>query len=258
MSQIKLLSWNVNGIRAAERKGFLNWFNQARPNFLGMQETKAHSQQLSRNLLDIPGYHIYYRSGERKGYSGTGVFTNLEPENLEYGLGEERFDNEGRLIITHYPQFTILNVYVPNGGQENRRVPYKLEYLDKLLEKSENFRKQGRKVILCGDFNIAHKEIDLARPKQNRKNTGFLPEECAWMDKFVAHGYIDTFRYFYPDETEAYSWWSMRLKARERNVGWRLDYFFISPDLVNNLISAFILSNIQGSDHCPVGIEMKF
>jgi exodeoxyribonuclease-3 len=257
MSKLTLLSWNVNGIRAALRKGFLDWFNHIRPDFLGIQETKAHTEQLSTDLLDIPGYHAYYRSGERKGYSGTAAFSKLTPENIEYGLGEERFDNEGRLIILHYPEFVLFNVYVPNGSKENYRVPYKLEYCERMLELSESFRKQGKGVILCGDFNTAHKEIDIARPRANEKHTGFLPSERAWLDRFTDHGYVDTFRHFYPDKKHAYTWWNQRFGARERNVGWRLDYFFITPDLLSNLKSAFILSDVMGSDHCPVGIDLE-
>lgn len=256
MSKLTLLSWNVNGIRAALRKGLLEWLNRAKPDFLGIQETKAQPDQLSADLLKIPGYRVYYSSAERKGYSGTGMFTKRDPLKVEYGLGEERFDNEGRLIILHYPEFVLFNAYVPNGSKDNYRVPYKLEYCDKMLDRAEAFRKQGRSVILCGDFNTAHKEIDIARPKANEKHTGFLPEERAWLDKFTDHGYIDTFRHFYPDKREAYTWWNQRFRARERNVGWRLDYFFITPDLLDNLKSAFILSDVMASDHCPVGIEL--
>lgn len=257
MPKLTLLSWNVNGIRAALRKGFLDWLTSTKPDFLGVQETKAHTEQLSRDLVDIPGYHVYYRSGERKGYSGTAAFTRRAPDRIEYGLGQDKFDNEGRLIILHYPEFVLFNVYVPNGSKENYRVPYKLEYCDAMLERSEGFRKQGKPVILCGDFNTAHREIDIARPKANEKHTGFLPEERAWMDKFVEHGYVDTFRHFYPDKREAYTWWNQRFGARDRNVGWRLDYFFITPDLLSNLKSAFILPDVMGSDHCPVGIELE-
>ena len=258
MVKLTLLSWNVNGVRAAERKGFLDWLRNAQPDFLGIQETKAQPEQLSADLLEIPGYHVYYSSAERKGYAGTAAFSRRIPDKVSYDLGEERFAGEGRLVILHFPEFVLFNVYVPNGGAENYRVPYKLEYCDRMLEVAEDFRKQGRGIVLCGDFNTAHKEIDLARPKPNRKNTGFLPEECAWLDKFTEHGYIDTFRHFYPDRREAYTWWDQRFKARDRNVGWRIDYFFITPDLLDNLRSAFILSEVYGSDHCPVGIELKF
>ncbi|MBD3285624.1 exodeoxyribonuclease III, partial [candidate division WOR-3 bacterium] len=203
MPKLTLLSWNVNGIRAIYKKGFLEWFSKAMPDFLGVQEIKANVEQVPKNMSEIPGYDIYYSSAEKKGYAGTGVFSTRTPKKVEYGLGEDRFDNEGRLIILHFPEFVIFNVYVPNGSRDNYRVPYKLEYCDKMLEVSEEFRKKGKPVILTGDFNTAHKEIDLARPKENRKNTGFLPEECAWLDKFVDHGYIDTFRHFYPEKRNA-------------------------------------------------------
>jgi exodeoxyribonuclease-3 len=258
MVKLTLLSWNVNGIRAAYRKGFLEWFAAARPDLLGIQETKARPEQLSADLLEIPGYHVYYSSAERKGYAGTAAFCKHEPLKVKYGLDEERFDNEGRLIILHFPEFVLFNVYVPNGGAENYRVPYKLEYCDRMLEVAEGFRKQARGVVLCGDFNTAHREIDIARPKANINHTGFMPVEREWMDKFVSYGYVDTFRHFYPDKRGAYTWWDQRFRSRDRNVGWRLDYFFITPDLVDNLKSAFILSDVMGSDHCPVGIELEF
>lgn len=258
MVTLILLSWNVNGVRAAHRKGFLDWLRKAQPDFLGIQETKAQPEQLSADLLEIPGYHVYYSSAERKGYAGTAVFSRRIPDKVSYDLGEERFAGEGRLIILHFPEFVLFNVYVPNGGAENYRVPYKLEYCDRMLEVAEGFRRQGRRVMLCGDFNTAHKEIDIARPKQNVNHTGFMPIEREWLDKFVSYGYIDTFRHFYPDKREAYTWWNQRFGARERNVGWRLDYFFVTPDLLDNLRSAFILSEVYGSDHCPVGIELEF
>jgi exodeoxyribonuclease-3 len=258
MARLTLLSWNVNGVRAAQRKGFLEWFTKTQPDILGIQETKAQTEQVSRELYSPEGYNAYWSSAERKGYAGTAVFSKRLPDKVEYDLGEERFAGEGRLIILHFPEFVFFNVYVPNGGAENYRVPYKLEYCDRMLEAAEGFRKQGRGVVICGDINTAHREIDIARPKANENHTGFLPEERAWLDKFTGHGYIDTFRHFYPDQREAYTWWNQRFGARERNVGWRLDYFFVTPDLLDNLKSAFILSDVMGSDHCPVGIELGF
>ncbi|MBN2380448.1 exodeoxyribonuclease III [candidate division WOR-3 bacterium] len=257
MPKLTLLSWNVNGIRAIYKKGFLNWFSQMKPDFLGVQEIKADLAQVPKDLAEIKDYEVYYSSAEKKGYAGTGVFSKRKPLKIEYGLGQEKFDKEGRLIILHYPEFIIFSVYIPNGSKDNYRVPYKLEYSDKMLEKAEGFRKEGKAIIICGDLNTAHKEIDLARPRENRKSTGFLPEECAWLDKFVGYGYVDTFRHFYPDKREAYSWWNQRFQARERNVGWRIDYFFTTPDLLPGLKSAFILSDVMGSDHCPVGIEIE-
>lgn len=257
MLKLVLLSWNVNGIRAAERKGFLDWFRQASPDILGIQETKAQVDQLSGELYSPQGYSAYWSSAERKGYAGTAVFTRRVPDKIEYDLGEERFAGEGRLIILHYPEFVLFNVYVPNGGAENYRVPYKLEYCDRMLEVAEGFRKQRRGVVICGDINTCHKEIDIARPKENVNHTGFMPVEREWMDKFVSFGYVDTFRHFYPDRRDAYTWWDLRFHARDRNVGWRLDYFFITPDLLPKLKTASILSDVYGSDHCPVRIELE-
>lgn len=263
MPRLTLLSWNVNGIRAAERKGFLDWFKKTQPDILGIQETKAQAGQIKDELFSPQGYSAYWSSAERKGYAGTAVFTKRIPDKVEYDLGAEReegeegFAGEGRLIILHYPEFVLFNVYIPNGGAENHRVPYKLEYCDRMLEVAEGFRKRGRGVVICGDLNTCHKEIDIARPKQNVNHTGFMPIEREWMDKFVSFGYVDTFRHFYPDKRDAYTWWDPRFHARDRNVGWRLDYFFVSSELVSNLKSAFILSDALGSDHCPVGIELQ-
>jgi len=253
---LTLLSWNVNGVRAMARKGFVEWLEKAGPDVLGLQETKAHPEQLSKEMLMPAGYKTVYNPADRKGYSGTALFFRSEPDDVRTGLGSKEYDGEGRVIFADFPAFTFVTVYIPNGRSDLSRVPFKLGYSDALLEVCEDLRAKGRPLILCGDFNTAHKEIDLARPKDNRKSTGFLPEERAWLDKFTSMGYTDSFRILHPDRAGAYSWWDYRTRARPRNVGWRLDYFFVTSDLVKNVQDAFILSDVMGSDHAPVGIEL--
>ncbi len=256
MREITLLSWNVNGIRAVQRKGFLGWFSGQSPGILCLQETKAHPEQLDDELVNIEGYHSYWNYPEKKGYAGVVLYTREEPRNVVYAFSDDSLDIEGRVIISEYPAFTLFNIYFPNGGAGNKRVPYKMDFYDVFLKYADSLVKAGRKLIICGDLNTAHKEIDLARPKENVKNTGFLPEERAWMDKFVSHGYVDTFRHF-NNEPGQYSYWDMKSGARARNVGWRIDYFFVSEDLLSSLTGAFIMPDVMGSDHCPIGITIK-
>lgn len=253
---MKLYSWNVNGIRAAQKKGFLDWLHATQPDILGVQETKAHPDQLTAALREPEGYHTYWAAAEKKGYSGVALYSKQEPQRVQIGLGDEKYDVEGRTIIAEYEDFVFITAYFPNGSKDNVRVPYKLEYCEDFLRYCNARQAEGRPVIFCGDLNTAHKEIDLANPKANEKNTGFLPEERAWMDKLVGEGYVDTFRYFSPDQEGAYSWWTYRSGARARNVGWRLDYFFTSPDLVPRLNAAAIHSDVLGSDHCPVSLTL--
>ena len=252
---MNLISWNVNGIRAAAAKGLSDWLSTAAPDIVCLQETKAHREQLPEHLAEPPGYHSFWNSANRRGYSGVAVFSREKPLSVKYGLGLEKFDTEGRVIELEYESFTLLNVYFPNGQRDHGRVPFKLEFCDAVFDRCNLLRENGKHIVICGDFNTAHREIDLKYPKANRNTTGFLPEERAWMDRFTAGGYIDTFREF---ETGGgyYSWWTYRLSARERNIGWRIDYFFISPDLKPRLKNAFILSEVHGSDHCPVGITL--
>jgi exodeoxyribonuclease-3 len=258
MSPIRLVSWNVNGIRAAIKKGFFDWLAQDQPDILGLQETKISAEQLTLDMVAPQGYHTFWSHANKKGYSGVAIFTKEKPIAVTEGLGVPEWDTEGRTLIAEYPNFVLYNIYYPNGGRGDDRLQYKLGFYDVFLEHIENLRKQGKKVIACGDFNTAHHPIDLARPKENEKVSGFMPIERAWVDKFVAHGYIDTFRYFYPDKKDMYSWWNMRTFARERNVGWRIDYFFTSPDLKENLVDAGIEMDVQGSDHCPVTLTLNF
>jgi exodeoxyribonuclease-3 len=256
--EIILLSWNVNGIRAVEKKGFLEWLSEAAPDILCLQETRAAEAQLPAALAQPSGYHGFWNAPlAKKGYSGTALLTRLEPLDVEFGLGKDEFDQEGRTIIARYPTFTLINCYFPNGGRDLSRVPFKLAFSDGFLEKCESLRARGEAVIFCGDVNTSHQEIDLAHPKENQKNTGFLPEERAWIDRVVEAGYVDTFRHFYPDLAGQYTWWSMPTRARERNIGWRLDYFFIAREALGRLVDAFILPEVTGSDHCPVGIRLR-
>jgi exodeoxyribonuclease-3 len=253
---MKILSWNINGIRAVERKGFLEWLHNELPDILCVQETKASPDQLSQALQQPQDYHAYWSYPEKKGYSGAATFAKEKPLSVRYDLGVEGFDVEGRVIIAEYPEFSLLNVYFPNGKRDETRLKYKLDFYELALEFVDRIKAKNGKVIICGDFNTAHKEIDLADPKKNENTSGFLPIERAWMDKLVAHGYVDTFRHFIKEPNQ-YTWWDLRTRARERNVGWRLDYFFVSENLLNSVTKAFIMPQVMGSDHCPVGIELE-
>ena len=256
MPKLKLLSWNVNGIRAAQKKGFLEWLEKESPDILCVQETKAHIEQLSKELINPNSYKTYWSSGEKKGYSGVATFTKLEPINIETGFGVKKYDCEGRILISDYKDFVLFNIYFPNGQRDAERLKYKLGFYDGFLNYVDNLKKKDKKIIICGDVNTAHKEIDLARPKENESSSGFLPVERKWIDKLIEHGYIDTFRHFYK-EGGNYTYWDQITRARERNVGWRIDYFFISPSLLKNLKKAFIMPEVMGSDHCPLGIELE-
>ena len=225
---------------------------------LCLQETKAHEYQLPDALKQVDGYSSSFTTPERKGYSGVGLYTREghEPRSVTFGLGVERFDSEGRTIVADFDDFVFLGIYFPNGKQSAERLRYKMEFYDAFLEYVDKLRREGRSVIVCGDVNTAHKDIDLARPRENEKISGFLPEERAWMDTFLGHGYIDTFPRF-NQEPGNYSWWDQMTRARDRNVGWRIDYFFTDSDFATNLTNAFILPDVMGSDHCPVGIEIS-
>ena len=253
---ITLYSWNVNGIRAAQRKGLLDWLRRAEPDILCLQETKAHPDQLDDELRQPDGYHAYWAWAEKKGYSGVALYTRRRPNRVQIGLGLPDYDREGRTIVAEYDDFVLLGAYFPNGGRDHSRVPFKMTYKAEFLAYINRLRADGRSVIFCGDVNTAHREIDLARPRQNKNATGFLPEERAWIDVVVAQGYVDTFRALYPEQTGAYSWWSYIGGARGRNVGWRLDYFFVSPDLRPRIAAAAIHANVLGSDHCPVSLTL--
>lgn len=255
--KLRLLSWNVNGIRAAYKKGFVDWLLKENPDLLCIQETKARPEQLTDDLLNINGYKSYFSSSiVKKGYSGVAIYSKHEPVKVEHGFGIPKFDNEGRIIIADYKAFILINIYYPNGKASAERLQYKMDFYDAFLDYADALVKKGKKLVICGDVNTAHREIDLARPKENEKISGFLPIEREWMDKFISHGFVDTFRMF-NDQPEQYTWWDMQSRARERNVGWRIDYFFVSENLKKNVKDAFIMPEIMGSDHCPAGIEIS-
>ena len=257
MKEIKLLCWNVNGVRAAVKKGFFPWLKKESPDILCLQETKVSLENLTKDLLEPPGYQTYWNFPERKGYDGVATFAKEKPIRTQNGLGVPDLDTAGRIIISEYPEFTLCNVYFPNGKQNAERLKYKLDFYDAFFNYLEPRRLRGEKIIFCGDVNTAHQEIDLARPKENSKISGFLPIERAWFDKLVAHGYIDIFRHFNKKPGQ-YTWWDMKSKARERNVGWRIDYFFITGNLLSQVDKAFIMPDVTGSDHCPIALLLKF
>ncbi len=253
---MKIYSWNVNGIRAVLKKGFLKWLKETNADIICLQETKASPDQLTFDLTHLDSYHSYFAWAEKKGYSGVVTYTKKEPQNIQVGLQENKFDREGRTLITKYQDFTLFNIYFPNGKASSERLAYKMAYYNFLLDYLKKLLKTEKNIIICGDANTAHQEIDLARPKENSQISGFLKEERAWIDKLLALGFIDSFRTLYPNKKDQYTWWSQRSGARQRNVGWRIDYFFISKNLKKRLKSAQIHSQVQGSDHCPISIEI--
>ncbi|MEG1184981.1 MAG: exodeoxyribonuclease III [Eubacterium sp.] len=253
---MKLYSWNVNGLRAIEQKGFIPWVNDTQPDVLCLQEIKATEDQISDDIKNIPGYKTFFHPAERKGYSGTAVFYKEDPCNITTGLSDERFNHEGRTIIMEYPDFTLFNIYFPNGQKDDERLQFKMDFYDCFLNDLNALVAQGKKIIVCGDVNTAHREIDLKNPKANAKRSGFLPIEREWMDQFFENGYIDTYRHFYP-ETAEYSWWSYRFNARGNNAGWRIDYFFVSQNALTLVENAAIHTHVIGSDHCPISLEIR-
>jgi len=258
MRTCRLLSWNVNGLRSAGRKGFADWVKKERADVLCVQETKAEAQQLPDELKKVPGYAAEFVSAEKKGYSGVGSYAAVEPKGVERGLGIPEYDREGRVLVFRFPEFTLFNVYFPNGKQSPDRLAFKLRFYEDFLKTLDRRRKRGEKnLVVCGDVNTAHKEIDLSRPKENKDVSGFLPIERAWIDRLLEDGFVDTFRVF-EQGAGHYTWWDMMTRARERNVGWRLDYFFISESLRPHLQRAAIRPEVTGSDHCPVELELGF
>lgn len=253
---MEIVTFNVNGLRAILKKNFMDWFKNQNPDILCLQEIKASKEQVKGDIIEVEDYNAYWNSAERPGYSGIITFSKEKPVDIQFGLGIDRLNKEGRLILTKFPEFTILNVYFPNGKMSDERLKFKLDYYDAFLEFSEDLKKNGEELIITGDFNTAHKEIDLANPKENEKYSGFLPIEREWMDKFVSYGYIDTFRHFHPDP-EQYTWWTYRFKARERNIGWRIDYFFVTEGLIDKVQDSTILKDVYGSDHAPILLKLK-
>jgi exodeoxyribonuclease III len=254
---MKIVSWNVNGLRSLAKNDYWESFLRGtKPDIFCLQETKASPDQLSETFLSPAGYSAFFSSCQvRKGYSGVALYSKVEPLSVIYGMGSPEFDLEGRLVGAEYKDFWLLNVYFPNGGQGPERLDYKMRYYDAFLAFAEKLRKK-KPVIFCGDINTAHEEIDLARSAQNEENTGFLPEERAWIDEVISAGYIDSFRHFHPNTKDAYSYWDMVTHARERNVGWRIDYFFIAQEFMKHIKKAEIRPDIYGSDHCPVSIDI--
>lgn len=253
---MKIISWNVNGIRAFYKKGAFDWVLDEEPDFFCVQETKAEADQLPDGLRNPIGYFSYFNSSnERKGHSGTAIYTKDEPEKVTYGLGIKQLDQQGRQINVFYKKFVLINCYFPNGGGPVERLHFKLQYYKEFLKFVKKIQKTGKKVIFCGDVNVAHAEIDLARPESNKNSVGFLPEEREWIDKYISAGFIDTFRNAYP-ETVRYSWWDVKTRSRDRNVGWRIDYFFVDKSILNKVKKSEIADNVLGSDHAPLLLEI--
>lgn len=257
LPMLSLTTWNVNGLRALQRKGFLDWLPQAQPDILCLQETKCHPDQLDASLRVPAGYHSYWAAADKKGYSGVALYTRQPPESVQIGLGIPIYDREGRTIVADYGQFVLIGAYFPHGSHDHSRVPFKMAYKADFLAYCQQLRAQGKAVIFCGDVNTSHRDIDLARPRQNQTATGFLPQERAWLDEVIALGYVDAFRQLYPQRTGAYTWWSLIGAARSRNVGWRLDYFFVTPDLWSRVADVVIHADVPGSDHCPVTLLLR-
>jgi len=256
-NSIEIISWNVNGIRAVASKEALKWIDERDTDILCLQEIKALPEQIPDTLFLKQHNEVLVNSADKKGYSGTATFSAIKSD---FNSTCKHIDllNEGRVVEQHFGDIALFNVYFPNGQRDDERLDVKMKFYDDFLEYCQKLREEGKSIIICGDVNTAHREIDLKNPKANSKTSGFLPIERAWIDKFLSHGYIDTFRYVHGDVADAYSWWSYRANARANNVGWRIDYFFISEDLAENLEDAFILPEIEGSDHCPVGIRISF
>ena len=254
---MRIVSWNVNGIRAVAGKGFADSVKAMDADIIGIQETKAQIDQLGPEITELEGYKSWFYSAERKGYSGTALYSRIEPKDVTFGLGTDEFDHEGRTICADFGKFVLFNIYFPNGGRGDDFVKFKLRFYDCFLDRVRELESKGREVICCGDVNTAHKEIDLSNPKANSKISGFLPEERVYMDHFAEAGLTDTFRMLYPDKPECYTWWSYKTAARSRNVGWRIDYFFATKGLLPDIRESNMMSDVMGSDHCPVFIDLK-
>ncbi len=256
---MKIITWNVNGIRAVAKKDKWNQIFDTDPDIICLQETKANPDQIPEEVRNPKGFYSYFdHPKEKKGYSGVAIYSKVKPEKVQYEMGDPVLDNEGRLIAAYYKDFVLINVYFPNGGGGPERLKYKLDFYAEFLKFIEKTRKTHKNVVFCGDVNTAHTEIDLARPKENEKNTGFLPIERAWIDKVVSKGYVDTFRHFFPTATGAYTYWDQKTFARDRNVGWRIDYFFASKEAMSHIKNTGILNDVFGSDYCPVFLDTIF
>ena len=254
---MKLISWNVNGLRAAMTKGFEEFFKKENADIFCIQETKMQESQIDENIKNMLGdYYVYWNSAEKKGYSGTAIFSKIKPINVTYGIGIEEHDKEGRVITLEFKEFYMVTIYTPNSKRELERLEYRQIWEDEIRKYLSELDKR-KPVIMCGDLNVAHKEIDLKNPKTNRRNAGFTDEERNKMTELLDNGFVDSFRYLYPDKEECYTWWSYMFHAREKNVGWRIDYFIVSEKIKHKIEEAKIYQDILGSDHCPVGLEIK-
>ncbi|RAP50185.1 MAG: exodeoxyribonuclease III [Methanosphaera sp. SHI613] len=255
---MKLVSWNVNGIRAVSKKEeFWNWFNNTDADIINFQEVRAEESKIPKKLINVDDYENHFNEAEKKGYSGVGTYSKIKPLSIKRGLGIKELDKEGRVLQVEYPEFTLFNIYFPNSGMEAKRLDYKVEFCEALLEVMLELKNNGKNVVVTGDYNIAHNPIDVYSPQNCEGKSGYLPEERAWLDKIEEAGFIDTFRLF-DENGENYTWWSYRTRARERNAGWRLDYFYVNEEMKDNVKSAGILSDVYGSDHCPVTLELEF
>jgi exodeoxyribonuclease-3 len=254
---MKIISWNTNGLRATAKQGFFTPLFENAPDVVCLQETKAEPDQLPEAVRNMPGYHSYFSSPKtKKGYSGVAIYTKEKPKEIFYGMGVKKLDDEGRLIGVKYKNFTLINCYFPNGGQGPERLKYKLEFYDAFLKFILKLRKAGENVIFCGDVNTAHEAIDLARPKENEENTGFLPIERAWIDKVVKNNFVDIWRDLNPNKINTYTYWDQKTRARDRNVGWRIDYFFVDKKIAPKIKDVGMLEDYYGSDHCPILLEL--
>jgi exodeoxyribonuclease III len=252
---MRIYSWNVNGLRAILKKDFFKFIEEEDPDILCLQETKLQENQLTEEITKIEGYNSYFSFAEKKGYSGAAVYSKEKPINILHGFGENKFDNEGRILILEYSEFTLMNIYFPNGQMNEDRLSYKMEFYDYFLNYANNLVTEGKKLLICGDYNTAHTEQDIKNAKANEKSSGFLKIEREWIDKYIQNGYTDTYRFLNPDKIK-YSWWSYRFSARERNTGWRIDYHFVSNNLLDKVKDAEILNDVMGSDHCPIMVEL--
>ena len=256
---IKIVSWNVNGLRAVLKKDFLQSFQKMQADIVAVQETKLQQNQVTDEMASVSGFEVFFSHAlVKKGYSGVATYTRLTPQTVRYGMNIKRFDDEGRIIEMDFGDFVFFNVYFPNGQMSEERLQFKLDFYENFFNYTDEYKKQGRSLIITGDYNTAHNEIDLKNPKPNENTSGFLRIERDWLDRITENGYTDTFRYFHPDTVE-YSWWTYRFKARDRNVGWRIDYFFVTKDIIDKgwIREAFIDNSIYGSDHCPIGLVLE-
>lgn len=254
--KLNIMSWNVNGIRAIYRKNFIEFVEEYSPDILNVQEIKAQKDQIPTKIKKLENYNNYYFSAVRKGYSGVATLSKIKPNKVLYGINDEIFDKEGRVIICEYDKFSLFNIYFPNGKASKERLRYKMDFYYYFLEFLSIYMEEVENVIICGDVNTAHNEIDLARPKENENTSGFLIKEREWIDVLLSKGFIDAYRKF-NKEPNNYTWWDYKTKARERNVGWRIDYFYVSNSLEKNLLDSYILNDVDGSDHCPIGIKLE-